>query len=97
MIGYQISEHDKVLMKISSTAKESVGLDGIPEDGSLRSALAIEEYTIERTLACIIAGLEKQGVEIDNKILIGAYVEGKQITPSNGFQMPLNKNKTYQA
>ena len=96
MIDYQISEHDRTLMKIAAEANTSTGLDGVPEVASLRSALAVEEYAIERTLASVIAGLEKRGIEIDQKVLLGAYVDGQQIVPSNGFYMPLNKGKTYE-
>lgn len=95
MLEYQTTEHDKALLKISSQAAQSVGMDGTPNSSALRSAQAVEDYATHRTIAAVLIGLKKRGINIDEKTVLGAFVDGKQEVPDLGFESPLLKGKQY--
>jgi hypothetical protein len=95
MFEYQKTEYDEVLLKIASMANETNGVDGIPESPTLCSAHAIENYVAQRTIAAVIHGLKMRGIDINEKEIIGAYVDGKQEIPNLDFVSPLIRGKKF--
>lgn len=96
MFSFQMTEHDEVLLKIASQAASTKGLDSEPDSSALRSALAVEDYTEHRTIAAIIKGLHKKGMDVDERTVLAAFVDGKQDLPNVGFESPLLKGKKYE-
>lgn len=88
MIPYTESEHDQVLLDLALTAKDRKIMDG-PSDPDLKAALAVAEYTEERTVASIICGLKSRGVEFASEELICALIGGKQMIGMREFEAPL--------